>query len=41
MWEGQGRVLEVGEVFYKTLNYNWANLKKFPIKWTMDYGRIT
>ena len=23
-----------GHFFYKTINYNCANLKKFPIKWT-------
>ena len=27
-------ILYVGEVFCKTINYNWGNFQKFPIKWT-------
>ena len=32
--KGESTYLLIGDVSYKTINYNWANLQKFPIKWT-------
>ena len=34
---GKPTFLYFGDISYKTINYNWANFQKFPIKWI--FGR--
>ena len=35
--KGKPTFLYVGDISYKTINYNWAKFKRIPIKWI--FGR--